>query len=429
MTARTLPLWRDALADAGPGGVRGDARRPPAGTGRRLLGVLVAAREPLERLPAPPDATVARARAVLPPRRRRDRQPALADRARARTWPRSARTRRSRRTCAARRRGRRSSAATSTRPRRELPDGDVLTFAHDSAGRLRPDRGERWDRAERALVHDLREHGWVDAFRALHGYESRHASWTFAAGPRRVAPRPRARPRASARSPCEYAHEWRRSGLSDHSALVVDLEPQPNAAGKPDEAAQRRVVARQAQGHPRLVEVPLALEAERCAPARTRSAGSSRDDPRARRGPRSTRLPPRAPRASARTRCRGPDARGGRRSGPGTALPRRRGGPRTARRGRQPRRRRPPRARSAPRPTPAAPRRCRPRAVPSKAASCSARIAGWSSSVAGGPPPQRPAAPRRTRVIMSVPSSSRRIEMRSSLPCMSASSARVIGYG
>ena len=107
-------------------------------------------------------------------------------------------------------------------PRRELPDGDVLTFAHDSAGRLRPERGERWDRAERALVHGLRERGWVDAFRALHGYGERQASWTFARdrggwrldhvlvdGLRPVGQRLRARLAAR--------------GLSDHSALVVDL--------------------------------------------------------------------------------------------------------------------------------------------------------------------------------------------------------------
>ena len=56
----------------------------------------------------------------------------------------------------------------------------MLTFAYDSAGRLRAERGERWDRAERALVHGLRERGWVDAFRALHGYGEREASWTFA---------------------------------------------------------------------------------------------------------------------------------------------------------------------------------------------------------------------------------------------------------
>jgi exonuclease III len=108
-------------------------------------------------------------------------------------------------------------------PRRELPDGDVVTFAYDSALRLRPERGERWDLAERALVQGLRERGWVDAFRALHGYGERHASWTF--------PDDRGgwrldhvlvenlRPVASA-----YAHDWRRAGLSDHSALVVDLE-------------------------------------------------------------------------------------------------------------------------------------------------------------------------------------------------------------
>ena len=109
-------------------------------------------------------------------------------------------------------------------PRRELPDGEVLTFAHDSAGRLRPERGERWDRAERALVHGLREQGWLDAFRTLHGYGAREASWTFP-------PHDRGgwrldhvlveglRPVAAA-----YEHDWRRSGLSDHSAPVVDLE-------------------------------------------------------------------------------------------------------------------------------------------------------------------------------------------------------------
>jgi exonuclease III len=109
-------------------------------------------------------------------------------------------------------------------PRREYADGDVMTFARDRNGRLRPDRGERWDRAERLLVHDLRQGGWVDAFRALHGYGEREASWTFAQdrggwrldhvlllGLRPVA--------------CAYAHDWRRAGLSDHSALVAELQP------------------------------------------------------------------------------------------------------------------------------------------------------------------------------------------------------------
>ena len=52
VTPRTLPLWRDALRDAGFGGCEtalGDARA----AGRRALGVLTAAREPLGRLDGP----------------------------------------------------------------------------------------------------------------------------------------------------------------------------------------------------------------------------------------------------------------------------------------------------------------------------------------------------------------------------------------
>ncbi|HMH48220.1 MAG TPA: endonuclease/exonuclease/phosphatase family protein [Solirubrobacteraceae bacterium] len=37
-------------------------------------------------------------------------------------------------------------------PRKEHPDGTVWTFARDRYGRLRPDRGERWDQAELALL-------------------------------------------------------------------------------------------------------------------------------------------------------------------------------------------------------------------------------------------------------------------------------------
>ena len=55
-----------------------------------------------------------------------------------------------------------------------------MTFAYASSGKLRPERGTRWDDAERALVWGLRQRGWVDAYRALHGYGHRSASWTFA---------------------------------------------------------------------------------------------------------------------------------------------------------------------------------------------------------------------------------------------------------
>ena len=107
-------------------------------------------------------------------------------------------------------------------PRRELPDGEILTFAHDSAGRLRPERGERWNQAERALVHGLREHGWVDAFRALHGYGERQASWTFH-GDRGGWRLDHVLVLGLQPIGAAYAHEWRRIGLSDHSALIVDM--------------------------------------------------------------------------------------------------------------------------------------------------------------------------------------------------------------
>ena len=106
-------------------------------------------------------------------------------------------------------------------PRRERPDGDVMTFAYTSAGKLRPERGERWDAAERALVWGLRQQGWVDCFRELNGYEHREASWTFPHGGGWRLDHVLAigmEPVAAA-----YAHEWRLAGLSDHSALVVDF--------------------------------------------------------------------------------------------------------------------------------------------------------------------------------------------------------------
>src|SRR4051794_28664422 len=55
VTARTLPLWREALGGAGFADCMATLDAPLAASGRRLLSVLVAAREPLERLPPPAD--------------------------------------------------------------------------------------------------------------------------------------------------------------------------------------------------------------------------------------------------------------------------------------------------------------------------------------------------------------------------------------
>lgn len=222
VTARTLSLWQAALAGMGYCGCETALGAGRVATGRRALGVLTAARGPLLR--RSPPAGVPWSERVL--------CCAVGDveivnvHSPIASAPDLAKVRTHEALAAYLAEGSSPSprilCGDLNTPRRELADGDVLTFACDSAGRLRPERGERWDRAERALVYGLRELGWVDAFRALHGYGERQASWTF--------PQDRGgwrldhvlvdglRPVASA-----YAHDWRRAGLSDHSALVVDL--------------------------------------------------------------------------------------------------------------------------------------------------------------------------------------------------------------
>ena len=109
-------------------------------------------------------------------------------------------------------------------PRREHRDGTVWTFARTRTGRLRPDRGERWDAAETALIRGLERYGYNDAFRAVHGYELKEVSWEWPGGGGyrldhlivssgiRV-------------TDCRYGHAWRRElGLSDHSPLLADIE-------------------------------------------------------------------------------------------------------------------------------------------------------------------------------------------------------------
>jgi exonuclease III len=111
-------------------------------------------------------------------------------------------------------------------PRRELPTGQVSSFARDRHGRLRPDRGPEWDAAELSVVPGLRDLGYRDAYRATHGYESSEPSWTW----KRIAGHNGGwridhifastdlQPVA-----CLYHHDWRDAGLSDHSALEAEF--------------------------------------------------------------------------------------------------------------------------------------------------------------------------------------------------------------
>ena len=118
-------------------------------------------------------------------------------------------------------------------PRRELADGKVVSFGRDSRGRLRRERGEEWDHAELGVVPGLRDLGYRDAFRTLHGYRERSPSWTW----RQIAGHDGGwrldhlfasadlRPLAA-----HYHHAWRDDGLSDHAALEVELARESEAA-------------------------------------------------------------------------------------------------------------------------------------------------------------------------------------------------------
>jgi exonuclease III len=215
VTKRTAPLWRAALAAAGFAHVATtlDDSPPP---GRRALGVLTASRDPLQRLVAPdvpwPERLLcARLDGVEIVNLHSPIAPA----------PDLAKIRTHEAVAAYLQHGDppRILCGDLNTPRREHQDGTILTFAHASDGTLRPERGERWHAAESALLRGL---GWTDAFRALHGYEHREASWTFKddRGGWRLdhVLLDGLEPVAAA-----YAHDWRRAGLSDHSALIVDV--------------------------------------------------------------------------------------------------------------------------------------------------------------------------------------------------------------
>lgn len=115
-------------------------------------------------------------------------------------------------------------------PRKEHPDGSVWTFARDRNGRLRPDRGERWDRAELALIRGLEPCGFRDAFRLLHGYTVRELSWQWPRWPGGYRLDHLIVSAEVVLGECRYEHSWREAGLSDHSALIARIDA-PDLAG------------------------------------------------------------------------------------------------------------------------------------------------------------------------------------------------------
>lgn len=223
VTARSWPLWEAALATIGLPAARcsleeADPARQPIT--RRRTGVVIAARalEPREPLPVPwPETTLAAevdgvvVHAVHVPNA-------------ANGWIKPD-TLAAVRAGLAETHGPRILCGDLNTPRREKPDGTVISFARDTREQLRPERGEPWDSGELGVVPGLREIGFADAFRSVHGYAAKEPSWVwrhgggwrldhlFAAGLEVQA--------------AVYHHDWRDDGLSDHSALEADLRLPP----------------------------------------------------------------------------------------------------------------------------------------------------------------------------------------------------------
>jgi exonuclease III len=218
ITATTLPVWRVALAEAGLAHVESSldaapATRAPAGP--RRTGVLLAARAPIEHAQTTPEVpwpetvlsgTVSGIEVTVAhvPNSRNGWikvetlegiVTGLAGRARDAIL-----------------------CGDFNTPRSERRDGTIITFARDQYGRLRPERGERWDAAELSVLTGL----WPDAFRSLHGYERKEISWNWPRFPRSGY---RLDHMFSTLTPtrCEYLHDVRTTKLSDHSAMEADF--------------------------------------------------------------------------------------------------------------------------------------------------------------------------------------------------------------
>ncbi len=108
-------------------------------------------------------------------------------------------------------------------PRLETEEGEVITFADNH-----PDQLQRWDRAERCLLTELVEWDLRDCFRRVHGYQRRDVSWVMNTRSARKAGHRLDHILASdglGLVDCDYHHEWRDAGLSDHSAMEAIFAP------------------------------------------------------------------------------------------------------------------------------------------------------------------------------------------------------------
>jgi exonuclease III len=121
-------------------------------------------------------------------------------------------------------------------PKEEYSDGTVVAWGQrrTETGELINQRttwgqpGDRWPEGERSILLGLAEFDLPDVFRKLHGYRRNEFSWVL----RRNKKEFRRRfdhvfaSRSLAPQRCRYIHQFRETGLSDHSAVEVEFDPE-----------------------------------------------------------------------------------------------------------------------------------------------------------------------------------------------------------
>ena len=184
VTDATLPLWRAVLERIGLPHVRASLdsadpcpRAGVAASHRRAAGSSAALRGPSATLPVPWVETAVAAlvdAGVGPVEIHCLHVPNAAN-----GWVRRARSRLFAPGSSSRRRWPVWCAATST-PRAASSRTRRWSRSRETrGGRLKPGRGPEWDEAELGVVPGLRDLGYRDAYRRLHGYGSREPSWTW----------------------------------------------------------------------------------------------------------------------------------------------------------------------------------------------------------------------------------------------------------
>lgn len=119
-------------------------------------------------------------------------------------------------------------------PQLELEDGTIITWGQkvhkDGSVRIpkrwRGDDGSRWDNAERSLFTILADNGISDVYRLLNGYSGNGFSWAMKRKGNEFLRRYDHVFASRELKPilCDYLHEPRLNGLSDHAAILVEFD-------------------------------------------------------------------------------------------------------------------------------------------------------------------------------------------------------------